>query len=87
MEKTYFVLSNNNKLQEHCMSDYSGSALKKATPAKEAPKKLHRIIIRKLPVRGFTLDDFNTCIDRVCRELNLSKDFFLVEHFIEGKIR
>lgn len=70
------------------MSDNSGSGFKKAALiAKEAPKKLHRILIRKLPVRGFTLDDFNTCIDRVCHELHLNKDCFLVEHFVEGKIR
>jgi hypothetical protein len=61
----------------------------KSSGAREPPKKLFRIAIRKLPARDFTDTGFASAVDRVCSDSasGLQRDCFQVEHFIPGKIR
>jgi len=61
----------------------------KPSAPREAPKKLFRIVIRKLPFKDFNEDEFVKCLDRVCAvtELGLVRDSFILEHFSAGKIR
>jgi hypothetical protein len=61
----------------------------KPSAPREPPKKLYRIVIRKLPPKDFTEADFLTCLDRVCSqtEHTLQRSAFVFEHFIPGKIR
>ena len=53
----------------------------------EPIKKIYKILIRKLPVREFSAEDFATCLDNICISLNLPRESFKLEHFTEGKIR
>jgi hypothetical protein len=61
----------------------------KSSGARELPKKLFRIAIRKLPARDFTDTSFACAVDRVCSDSGsgLQRECFQVEHFIPGKIR
>lgn len=61
----------------------------KPSAPREAPKKLFRIVVRKLPFKDFNEDEFVKCLDRVCAvaELGLTRDSFSLEHFSVGKIR
>ena len=51
--------------------------------------KTTRVVVRKLPYKDFSKDDFEKCIDRLCsvQELGLRRECFYVEHFVTGKIR
>jgi hypothetical protein len=59
---------------------------KSSKPIREPIKKMFRIVVRKLPVRDFGIDDLNSCLDKVCNEIKLNRDSFVVEHFSGGKI-
>ncbi len=59
----------------------------KTSKSNEFTKKSFRIVVRKLPVRQFTMEDFVNCVNKVCSEINVTRESFTIEHFIEGKIR
>lgn len=61
----------------------------KPSAPREPPKKIHRIVIRKLPAREFSEADVQQCLDRVCStgDIGLIRDAFTLEHFVAGKIR
>jgi hypothetical protein len=57
------------------------------TREREPAKKAFKIVVRKLPVRNFPVENFTECVDRACSQLGLSRDHFIVEQFIDGKLR
>jgi hypothetical protein len=61
---------------------------KPAAP-REPPKKLYRIVIRKLPPKDYTETDFLASLDRICSQTEhaLQRSAFVFEHFVPGKIR
>jgi hypothetical protein len=62
------------------------STNKSSKSVRDPVKKMFRVVVRKLPVRDFGIDDLNLCLDKVCNEINLNRDTFVVEHFSGGKI-
>jgi hypothetical protein len=66
-------------------------ASKPAKPSapREPPKKLYRIVVRKLPPKDFSEADFLANLDRVCSQTEhaLQRSTFVFEHFVPGKIR
>lgn len=54
---------------------------------KEAPKKAFKIVVRKLPVRDFTAENFETKVHQILEALGLENDAIEVEHFMQGKLR
>lgn len=60
---------------------------KSSGQSREAPKKTFRIVIRKLPVRNFTLDNFKECLVNTVERLGCQQDNFEIDHFLSGKIR
>ena len=72
----------------------------KTKVAAEVVKKPFKVIVRKLPVRDFNVDDFGESIKRVLLQLgygtslsgdesakDVDKELIRIEHFIEGKLR
>ena len=56
--------------------------------AGEAPKKVFKVCIRKLPpAREFNEQEFHANVARVVSQLGLAPDAILVEHFVGGKLR
>ncbi len=75
------------KDKEKSKTTVVGVAPKPTKTTHEPTKKVFRIVIRKLPVRDFSSTDFATCVDKVCKDLKLTREVFVIEHFIEGKLR
>jgi hypothetical protein len=80
-------------------SGKSKGPVKTKLPA-EVVKKPFKVIVRKLPVRDFNVDDFGESIKRVLLQLgygtslsgdesakDVDKELIRIEHFIEGKLR
>lgn len=76
----------------------SSAAAKASAKSKTTEKKPFKIVIRKLPVRDFNIDDFRSSLSRVLSKLgypavgdgtilNTDRDEVQIEHFIEGKLR
>jgi len=68
-------------------SDKSKSS--KPTPApREAPKKMFRLVVRKLPFKDFGEEEFVKSLDSVCGAVDtgLVRAAFTLEHFHAGKI-
>jgi hypothetical protein len=60
----------------------------------ETLKKTYKVVIRKLPIRDFSNDDFRANVSRVllqlgydCPNSDAEKELIQIEHFIEGKLR
>lgn len=61
----------------------------KASVAREPPKRVFRIAVRKLPVRDFGGENFLAALDNICSNpgSGLQREAFQFEHFVPGKIR
>jgi hypothetical protein len=60
----------------------------------ETLKKTFKVVIRKLPIRDFSNDDFRANVSRVllqlgynCPNPDAEKELIQIEYFIEGKLR
>ena len=71
---------------------------KSSVKLKTTEKKPFKIVIRKLPVRDFNIDDFRSSLSKVLAKLghaairegmspDTERDEVHIEHFIEGKLR
>eukprot|EP01038_Epipyxis_sp_PR26KG_P004480 gene4480-6331_t len=63
-----------------------GSGKSRKSSTNKETKKSFKITIRKLPVRGYSTEEFTASLDKVCESLLLSRNSFTIEHFIGGKI-
>lgn len=60
----------------------------KGSAGGEAPKKVFKVCIRKLPpARDFNEQEFHANVARVVSQLGLAPDAVYVEHFVGGKLR
>lgn len=66
-------------------ADGRGDASAKA-PAPKKEKGI-KLVVRKLPVREFGLEELKASLDRVCTHLHIPQDSVFVGSFIEGKVR
>ena len=65
----------------------SRSKVEKPKTPRDPPKKTHKIVIRKLPIRDFTQENFAECVAKFCLKLGLDQESMQVEHFMQGKLR
>ena len=65
-----------------------GKSSKPAPAPREAPKKMFRLVVRKLPFKDFGEEEFVKCLDNVCgaADVGLVRAAFALEHFHAGKI-
>jgi S-adenosylmethionine synthetase len=66
----------------------------KSKVSSETMKKTYKVVIRKLPIRDFSNDDFRANVSRVllqlgydCPNSDAENELIQIEHFIEGKLR
>lgn len=51
------------------------------------PKPTFKIVVRKLPIRDYSLESFQTDVSRICSELGVEASNVAVDHFSQGKLR
>ena len=86
------------KVIARASKEKGSAAAKTSTKSKTTEKKPFKIVIRKLPVRDFNIDDFRSSLSRVLSKLGYPaivdgtigstvREEVQIEHFIEGKLR
>ena len=72
-----------------------GKGASNEKPKRSRPKRssrppthvAYKVVVRRLPPRGFGLDDWNAAIDKILLLLEIPSDCVTATYFIEGKIR
>ena len=54
---------------------------------KNTPRKIFKIVVRKLPLDNYDTDTFKQDVEKLNEKLQLPPDTLHLEHFLQGKLR